>query len=452
MSASLVEFTFLGALLMIVWPMFEKKAIRIRFLPWLPVLTLAILLLGEYRDALIMASDNPRVSMYLPEGAPLSEKIGMPSSNWAGAVAHLLLGMGIHFAFITETKTGISLLSFGQSEENSDRLRGILTMMAGLVWCVCLIGLIPDGSFDSGSGPDSPTGHLIISFDVILTVAALFIFGWGFAGVVILSLRHSLSENAATPTSETWGLMHPMAGLAIWIPIASIVFLSTVSKFSLDDDPLFSPQINFFITLSALAVVSGSILHSSQLFELKLGSGKGRGKALSAGIAGGIMWMFISTALLLTNVDRVGDGAGLFIVTMWIIAGICLFGLLGLLLPLIGLDARARPEAWGWRIGLILAVPLLSLYSELMIYALPGVWGALLLSIISPWILEEDSPIENKIPLTYNLGIHVLLLSFSLLTSHAIWFAISLTWIPVILFRRALKRQLKPAKKSQNPA
>ena len=86
-----------------------------------------------------------------------------------------------------------------------------------------------------------------------------------------------------------------------------------------------------------------------------------------------------------------------------------------------------------------------------MIYALPGVWGALLLSMISPWILEEDSPIQNKTPLIYNLGLHVLLLSFSLLTSHAIWLAISLTWIPVILFRRALKRQLKAAKKSQNP-
>ncbi len=452
MSASLVELTFLGALLMIIWPMFEKKAVRIRLLPWLPVITLTLLLLSEYRDALMMASDNPRVGMYLSEGASFSEKIGMPSSNWAGAVVHLLLGMGIHFAFITETKTGLNLLSFGQPEESQERLRQIMTMIGGVVWCVCLIGLIPDGSFESGSGPDSPTGHLIISFDVILTIAALFMFGWGLAGVLVLSLRHSLSENATTPTENTWGLMHPMAGLSIWIPVASIIFLSTVSKFTLDEDPLFATQLHFLITLSALAVASGSILHSSQLFELKLGSGKGRGKALSLGIGGGIIWMYISTALLLTNVDRVGDGAGLFIVTMWIIAGICAFGLLGLLLPLIGLDARARPEAWGWRVGLILAVPLLSLYSELMIYALPGVWGALLLSMVSPWVIEKDSPIEKKTPLIYNLIIYVLLLSFSLLTSHAIWFAIALTWMPVILFRRTIKRQLKPAKKPQNLA
>jgi len=199
-------------------------------------------------------------------------------------------------------------------------------------------------------------------------------------------------------------------------------------------------------------VASGSILHSSQLFEARLGSGKGRGKALSFGIGGGIIWMFLSTALLLNNVDRIGDGAGLFIVTMWIITGICLFGLLGLLLPLVGLDARARPEAWGWRIGLIIAVPLLSLYSELMIYALPGVWGALILSMVSPWIIEEDSPIKKKIVLTYNFGLHALLLAFSLFTSHVIWFAISFTWIPVILFRGVLKRQLKSAKPSQNPA
>ncbi len=425
---------------------------HIRLLPWLPVLTLTILLLGEYRDAFIMASDNPRVAMYLPQDASFSERMGMPSSNWAGAIAHLILGMGIHFAYMIETKAGIALLTFGQPEEKQERLRGILTMIAGVVWCICLIGLIPDGSFDSGSGPNSPTKHLIISFDVILTIAALLIFGWGLAGVIILSLRHSLSENAATPTQGTWDLMHPMAGLLVWMPVMSIVFLSTVTKFSLDEDPLFANQLHFLITLSAIAVASGSILHTSQLFEERLGSGKGRGKALSFGIGGGIIWMFSSTALLLNNVDRIGDGAGLFIVTMWIIAGICFFGLLGLLLPLIGLDARARPEAWGWRIGLIIAVPLLSLYSELMIYALPGVWGALLLSMASPWIIEGDSPIKKKIKLTFNFGLHASLLTFSLFTSHAIWFAISFTWIPVILFRGVLKRQLKLAKKSQNPA
>jgi hypothetical protein len=452
MSASLLELTFLAGLLMIIWPMFEKKAMRIRLLPWLPVLTITILLCTEYRDAFIMASDNPRVAMYLPEGASLLERIGMPSSNWPGAIAHLLLGMGIHFAFITETKAGLALLTFGQPEEKEERLRRILTMIAGAVWCVCLIGLIPDGSFDSGSGPDSPTQHLIVSVDVILTIAALLVFGWGLAGMIILSLRHSLRENAATPSKDTWGLMHPMAGLLVWIPVASLVFLSTVTKFSLDEDPQFANQLHFLITFSALAVASGSILHSSQLFEERLGSGKGRGKALSFGIGSGIIWMFISTALLLTNVDRIGDGAGLFIMTTWIIAGICAFGLLGLLLPLIGLDARARPEAWGWRIGLILAVPLLSIYSELMIYALPGVWGALLLSMVSPWIIEEDSPIKNKTSLTYNIGLHVVLLSLCLFTSHVIWFAISLTWIPVILFRRSLKNQLKLAKKSQNPA
>ena len=452
MSASMLEFTFLAAMLMIIWPMFEKRAIRIRLLAWLPVLTLTILLLGEYRDAFIMASDNPRVAMYLPQGASFSERMGMPSSNWAGAVAHLLLGMGIHFAYMIETKAGLALLTFGQPEEKQERLHGILTMIAGVVWCICLIGLIPDGSFDSGSGPNSPTQHLIVSFDVILTVAALLVFGWGLAGVIILSLRHSMTENAATPSKETWGLMHPMAGLLVWAPVISLIFLSTVTKFSLDDDPLFANQLHFLIAFSALAVASGSILHSSQLFEARLGSGKGRGKALSFGIGGGIIWMFLSTALLLNNVDRIGDGAGLFIVTMWIITGICLFGLLGLLLPLVGLDARARPEAWGWRIGLIIAVPLLSLYSELMIYALPGVWGALILSMVSPWIIEEDSPIKKKIVLTYNFGLHALLLAFSLFTSHVIWFAISFTWIPVILFRGVLKRQLKSAKPSQNPA
>ena len=452
MSASMLELTFLAALLMIIWPMFEKRAMRIRLLAWLPVLTLTILLLGEYRDAFIMASDNPRVAMYLPQGASFLDRMGMPSSNWAGAIAHLIVGMGIHFAYIIETKNGLALLTFGQPDEKQERLRGILTMVAGVVWCICLIGLIPDGSFDSGSGPNSPTQHLIISFDVILTIAALLIFGWGLAGVTILFLRHSLSEKAATPSRDSWGIMHPMSGLLVWMPVASLVFLSTVTKFSLDEEPLFANQLHFLITLSALAVVSGSILHSSQLFEARLGSGKGRGKALSFGIGCGIIWMFLSTALLLSNVDRVGGGAGLFIVTMWIIAGICLFGLLGLLLPLIGLDARARPEAWGWRIGLIIAVPLLSLYSELIIYALPGVWGALLFSMVSPWIIEEDSPLRNKIILTSNIVLHILLFICSLFTGHVIWFAISFTWIPVILFRRTLKKQLKLVKRSPNSA
>ncbi len=53
------------------------------------------------------------------------------------------------------------------------------------------------------------------------------------------------------------------------------------------------------------------------------------------------------------------------------------FGLLGTLLPLTGLDARPRPEAWGFNFGMALSLPFLTIHEPLTALLVPGLFAAM---------------------------------------------------------------------------
>ena len=56
---------------------------------------------------------------------------------------------------------------------------------------------------------------------------------------------------------------------------------------------------------------------------------------------------------------------------------LALFGLLGTLLPLTGLDARPRPEAWGFNLGMALSLPFLTMHEPLTALLAPGLFAAI---------------------------------------------------------------------------
>ena len=121
----------------------------------------------------------------------------------------------------------------------------------------------------------------------------------------------------------------------------------------------------------------------------KIGSGQGRSVALGVSILIGIVFIFILTYFSISNVERIGSGNGAIAVSLWLTSAITGIGLIGMLLPLLGFDSHPRPEAWGWRTGLMISPMLLTIQSDLASHVMLGVLIALVVSVSSPLVLEK---------------------------------------------------------------
>lgn len=155
-------------------------------------------------------------------------------------------------------------------------------------------------------------------------------------------------------------------------------------KLSLIDSLIDSPITNTLLILPLLAFADDRI-------DKKLGGGKGRSIALTASIIIGIVLMFAITWVQISQIERIGGGYGAISVTMWMLVATVSLGIGGMLLPLVGFDAKARPESWGWRMGLALSPMLLTLITDLSPYLMIGIWCAIAISITAPLVLERDS-------------------------------------------------------------
>ena len=139
------------------------------------------------------------------------------------------------------------------------------------------------------------------------------------------------------------------------------------------------------------AILIGFMPFFENKINKKIGTGQGRSVALGASTLIGIIFIFCLTYVSISGVERIGNGDGAIAVSLWLTSGVTLFGLLGMLLPLLGFDNHPRPEAWGWRIGIAISPMLITIQTDLASHVLLGVALALLVSISSPLVLEKKS-------------------------------------------------------------
>jgi hypothetical protein len=122
--------------------------------------------------------------------------------------------------------------------------------------------------------------------------------------------------------------------------------------------------------------------------DSRLGPGDGRSFALAVSVLIGVVLILVLSWVGLNEIPRIGVGA--LTVSLWLTMGVVVFGLFGMLTPLLGLDHRSRPEAWGWRTGLMLSPVFLILWTDLAPLLLPGIWLAIVFSLSAPLVLEKD--------------------------------------------------------------
>ena len=178
-------------------------------------------------------------------------------------------------------------------------------------------------------------------------------------------------------------MSHPIIYL-----IAGLLLASKFDRIKLFGILGFALFVGF--TPGMICAISISIISAMKYLDskIKLGTGTGRSIALAITILIGIAVIFITTWIQVGTIPRIGNGFGAASATLWMLVVIVSLGLVGMLAPLVGFDAHARPEAWGWRMGLAISPIILTVITDLTIFTLIGISIAILISMTGPLVLE----------------------------------------------------------------
>ena len=244
----------------------------------------------------------------------------------------------------------------------------------------------------------------LIQYHIINGLAKKFLNGMG-GCITLLILLAMYPEGGVVETVNDYStlsnLQELFKSLIIGLLIAqllanSLSFNNRISMFLVVTiitlqlgDGIFDGSVLSVVISTAMLV--GFMPFIENKINKKIGTGQGRSVALGISTLIGIIFIFGLTFVSISGVERIGDGDGAVAVSLWMTSGVTLFGLLGMLLPLLGFDNHPRPEAWGWRIGLAVSPMLMTIQTDLASHVLLGVVLALLVSISSPLVLEKKS-------------------------------------------------------------
>ncbi len=153
---------------------------------------------------------------------------------------------------------------------------------------------------------------------------------------------------------------------------------------------LISTDSSLFLIITS-GVLFGLLPYFETLTSQKVGSGEGRTLSLGLSTLLGILIIFILTYYSVKTESRIGSGSGATAVALWLTLAVSFLGLVGMLLPLTGLDHHPRPEAWGFRICISLSPMLLTFQTDLSNHVILGVIFAILISISAPMVLEKKA-------------------------------------------------------------
>ena len=262
--------------------------------------------------------------------------------EFGGAVLWICLGMCLTSSFI--------IFKNNHSHKITNALTGFVTILL-------LLSYFPE----EGIGE---TLQVYTTWESLSVVSLQFVFG-----IVLAIAIYNVQK-----VPEDWYLL----------VVYAVLLLGIIVDFWILNSIIDSPIIYTLLLLPLL-------VFGDEKIDQKLGTGSGRSIALGITILFGISLMYVITWIQVSQIERIGDGYGAISATLWMIVAIVAVGLCGMLLPLIGFDAKARPEAWGWRIGLAISPMLLSIVTDLAPLLMIGVWLAIIVSLTGPLVLEKNS-------------------------------------------------------------
>jgi hypothetical protein len=249
-------------------------------------------------------------------------------------------------------------------------LRARVLRWHGLLWPIMMIGFIPSDAFAVYSEPQAFIGSQSASLTASL--------GLMFAGIGLGMWSYAIAEFSQLGKDAKLDRVAFAGGMVI------------VSLFFLSIENTSSPIIGGLANLIALGEVDKLALTCALVVLLlgwpmflilmdtvqeKRGIAKGRrwlGLGRTLGHTMILTW--VGGAVLIEPLPHIAGWMDAFWLSLTLMIPLVVFGLVGTLLPMAGLDSRPRPEAWGFFLMMSLAIPFLTIREPLTGVLVPGLY------------------------------------------------------------------------------
>ena len=352
-----------------------------RLYRWTPPLMVAGLVVSRAVDIFSFSSTNPEVAYVLGPNASLDEQLRLLFTG-QGALE------GALFAFLVFALYAPSLPSLrGCSSETSAFVRSRMMTHAGF-WSLLLLMFLfqQDIYAPVESSPASPTVALA-GWSTFLLVA-LFTLLLMMTGEMLTASAHMASSGETSLLFQRAILKTLVAGFVAW----ACLFQTDMFTSTWWERPLRDERLAVALIIASASTWTALVHAFSTVAEGLQGPSTSQAKSLAWCMG---LTACISILISGSTADAVhvyDEGLGAFTTGWKWVAILMFFGAATMVLPTVGFDATHHPEAWWFRITVLLFLPLGVLISDAAWLLYP----AILLSgatypLVYIWLIGESS-------------------------------------------------------------
>ena len=352
-----------------------------RLYRWTPPLMVAGLVVSRAVDIFSFSSTNPEVAYVLGPNASLDEQLRLLFTG-QGALE------GALFAFLVFALYAPSLPSLrGCSSETSAFVRSRMMTHAGF-WSLLLLMFLfqQDIYAPVESSPASPTVALA-GWSTFLLIA-LFTLLLMMTGEMLTASAHMASSGETSLLFQRAILKTLVAGFVAW----ACLFQTDMFTSTWWERPLRDERLAVALIIASAATWTALVHAFSTVAEGLQGPSTSQAKSLAWCMG---LTACISILISGSTADAVhvyDEGLGAFTTGWKWVAILMFFGAATMVLPTVGFDATHHPEAWWFRITVLLFLPLGVLISDAAWLLYP----AILLSgatypLVYIWLIGESS-------------------------------------------------------------
>ena len=199
--------------------------------------------------------------------------------------------------------------------------------------------------------------------------------------------------------------------LVVLFPIAMILFMKTDVIKNIDTDSWLDLEhyyhLIFISIFLHMAISFATILEPAKQLDSKLGAGDGGTKSLIFTSLLAFIFLIIISLVFSQSLD-IFSGNGESLMTIWLLFAVIVICVASMFLPTMGFDATPRPELWWVRLTLSLSPLFIAAFSPYVLILLPAIWFSLAVTLVVPWLVEEDVRSSNSKQLYVSIALAVI--------------------------------------------
>jgi len=263
----------------------------------------------------------------------------------------------------------------------------------------------PDSSYLNAQSITSqstwPTDGIGPLWYALLAIAILIIAAELFATSTIAAVDSGLANLAKKAKYK----------LVVIFPIAMFLFIKIDAIKNMEADVWLDLEhyyhLIFISIFLHMAISFATILEPAKQLDSKLGAGDGRTKSLIFTSLLAFIFLLIISLIFSQSLD-IFSGNGESLMTIWLVFAVIVTCVASMFLPTMGFDATPRPELWWVRLTLSLSPLFIAAFSPYVLILLPAIWFSLAVTLVIPWLVEEDVRSSNSKQLYISMALVII--------------------------------------------